>query len=131
MFNVQKAIYSSVSDYRKLTSQLSKEIFERSFEIGNLTQLAMDFCFDIFVSFGTLFLSIAIFKQKKLSRWLAIVGMLVSTVGLYLNLSTFPEPPADLKLPDPGPFFGFFFGLLILNMIYIIIKSKYNGTSWI
>lgn len=131
MLTVQRSVFSIRTTYKGLDNELSKEMFQRSFQVGNLAQLGMDFCFDIFVSLGTLFLAIALLKQRALFRWLAYPGIIVGGGGLYLNMITFPAPPADLQYPDPGPFFGIYFGLVLLNIIYVIFKSKRHDQEWI
>jgi len=55
MFNVQKAVFTQVDEYRALTDAIQKDMLRWSFSTGNLVQLGMDFCFDIFVSLGTFF----------------------------------------------------------------------------
>ena len=131
MLAVQRSVFSQRSEYRLLEDERSQEIFQRSFQTGNLTQLGIDFCFDIFVSLGTLFLALALLRQNSLFTWLAYPGMVVGLGGLLLNMLTFPTPPADLSYPDPGPFFGIYFGLVLLNIIYVIFKSRRNGQAWI
>jgi hypothetical protein len=131
MLSVQRSVFSMRPDYQLLEYERSREIFQRSFQVGNLTQLGMDFCFDIFVSLGTLFLAIALLRQASLFRWLAYPGIVVGAGGLLLNMLTFPTPPADLKYPDPGPFFGIYFGLVLLNIIYVIYQSRSNDQPWI
>ena len=131
MLNVQKSVFSVGSEYSSLTNEASREMFQRSFQIGNLTQLGMDFCFDVFVSFSTFFLGLALLYQTKISKYFGYIGLIVGLGGLTLNMLTFPIPPADVSYPDPGPFFSIYFSLILLNMFYIIIKSKRNGVEWI
>jgi len=131
MFNVQKSIFSIGGEYRELTNELSREMVQRSFQIGNLTQLGMDFCFDIFISFSTFFLGLALLYQPMLYKWFGYLGMIIGLGCLTLNILTFPIPPADLTYPDPGPFYSIFFTLVLLNLFVVILKSRRNGIKWI
>ncbi len=131
MFNVQKAVFTQIDEYRALTDATQKEMLRWSFSTGNLVQLGMDFCFDIFVSLGTFFFGLAILRQRAIMRWLGYPGILIGLAGLGLNMATFPTPPADVQLPDPGPFFGGFYTLCLLNVYWFIIKARRNGTEWI
>lgn len=130
MFAVQHAVFSVRTEYRTLENELSKEILQQSFKIGNLAQLGMDFCFDIFVSLGIIFLGLALLKQDKLFRWLTFPAIIIGFAGLYLNMITFPIPPSNTYF-DAGPFFGFYFGILLINMLYVILKSRKNNIPWI
>ena len=131
MLNIQKAVFSMGDVYRNTENELSKEMIQRSFQTGNLIQLGIDFCFDVFVSLGTVLLGFAILRQNGIVRWLGPLGILIGLGGLVLNMVTFPTPPADVNFPDPGPFFGVFFGIVLLNMLVIILKSRKNGMAWV
>lgn len=130
MLNIQKAVFSLGNDYRSAENELSKEIIQRSFQSGNLVQLGIDFCFDVFVSMGTILLGIAILNQKRLQNWLGYPGVIIGFGGLVINMITFPTPPANVDYPDPGPFFGIYFGIVLLNMLFIIINSRKYGIQW-
>lgn len=130
MLNIQKSVFSLGDVYRNTQNELSKEMIQRSFQAGNLVQLGIDFCFDVFVSIGTLLLGLAIIYNNRLAKPLGFIGLLVGLGGLFINMITFPIPPADQNYPDPGPYFGTYFGIVLLNMLFIIYKSKRNGEQW-
>lgn len=125
MLNVQKSVFSigRLNGIDTLTEQ-QREMLSYSFKSGNLVQLGMDFCFDVFVSFGIVFFGLALLQQKRLIKWLGYLGILVGLLSLGLNMAVFPIPPADYNYPDPGPFFGGFFGLVLLNLIYRLYLKK-------
>ncbi len=129
MLTVQRGVFSVIPEYQTLENEASKEMMRRAFQIGNLSQLGMDFCFDVFVSLGAIFLGIAILKQRKLYRHIAWPGILIGAGGLLLNAMTFPEPP-DKAYVDPGQYFNIFYALLLINMVYVILKARKNGIDW-
>ncbi|MEM7298129.1 MAG: hypothetical protein AAF391_07670 [Bacteroidota bacterium] len=129
MITVQRGVFSVIPEYRTLENEASKEIMRRAFQIGNLTQLGMDFCFDVFVSLGAVFLGIAVLQQKKLFRHFGWIGILIGAGGLFINVIAYPETP-DKNYLDPGPFFNIFYAALLINMIVVILKSRKNGMEW-
>ncbi len=123
MLVVQGAVFTMIRDYREANDELSKQIIQQSFRSGNLTQLGMDITFDVFISLGTVFIAIALLKQHLIKRWLSIPGLIVGLGGLSVNIATFPIPPADEQLFDPGPYYGVYFGLLLIAMFVETLKE--------
>lgn len=123
MMAVQGSVFTLGKDYSEATDDSTKEMIRQSFKSGNLTQLGMDVCFDVFISLGTAFIGLAILRQKRMMKWLGIPGLLVGLGGLAVNMATFPIPPADMNLFDPGPYFGIYFGILLIALLLVVIKD--------
>lgn len=115
---MQKSVFTIGRGYSEIENQVSKEIIEKTYKLGNLTQLAIDYYFDVLVSTATIFLALALLRQRFYPKWLAIPGILIGLGGLIVNTIKFPIPPAASGLFDPGPFYAVFTGFIILPMIY-------------
>ncbi|MEO9870460.1 hypothetical protein [Ekhidna sp.] len=124
MLTVQKSVFSMSMDMKKTDDPAVQEMIRRSFKSGNLTQLGMDFCWDVLVSLGMFFFALAITRQSYFPKWLFVPGLLIGLGGLFLNMLTFPIPPADDQLIDPGPFFAIFYGVLLIIMLYAVFIKK-------
>lgn len=129
MMAVQGSVFTMGKDFREATDESLKEMIRQSFKSGNLTQLGMDVCFDVFISLGTVFIGIAILKQKRIFKWLGIPGLIVGLGGLSVNIATFPIPPADQELFDPGPYYGIYFGILLIALLVVVLKEWSNEKS--
>lgn len=123
MLVVQGAVFTMIRDFREATDELNKQIIKQSFRSGNLTQLGMDITFDVFISLGTVFIALALLKQNRIKKWLSIPGLIVGLGGLSINIATFPIPPADQQLFDPGPFYGIYFGILLIAIFLETLKE--------
>ena len=123
MVAVQGSVYTIGKDYREAADETMKQMIRQSFKVGNLAQLGMDVCFDVFISLGTVFIGIAVLKQRQILGWLGLPGIIVGLGGLAVNIATFPIPPADQGLFDPGPYFGIYFGLLLIAMLVAVIRQ--------
>ncbi len=121
---VQKAIFTIGKDYHAAHTETSKEIIQKTYQIGNLVQLGLDFYFDVLVSFATMFLAFAIYKQHYYPKWLTPLGIIIGVGGLAINTIEFPVPPANLGFFDPGPFYAAFSFFLLAGIVYrMFIKN--------
>ncbi len=121
---IQKSVFTIGKDYGAIENGISKEIIRTTYKLGNLTQLAIDYYFDVLVSIATLFIALAILKQQFYWKWLVIPGIIISIGGLVVNTIKFPIPPADSGLFDPGPFYAIYSAVLFLPMIYHTFLKK-------
>ncbi|WP_305982592.1 hypothetical protein [Roseivirga thermotolerans] len=121
---VQKSVFSMMADMQSTDDHLVREMIRRSFKSGNLTQLGMDFYWDVLVSIGISFFALAILHQKYLPKLLTIAGLIIGIGGLFINMLTFPVPPANNELIDPGPFFAVFYGIVLLFMLHAVFIKK-------
>ncbi len=125
MTNVlQKAVFTIGIGYSKIENEISKEIIEKTHKLGNLTQLGVDYGFDVLVSVATIFVAMALLKQSFYPKWLVFLGVLVGVSGLIINTIKFPIPPADSGLFDPGPLYAIFAAFLFFPMIYQVYLKK-------
>ncbi len=124
MIIVQGSVFTMIRDFRAETDEMNKKLIQYSFKSGNLTQLGMDITFDVLISIGTVFVAIALLKQKHIPRILCIPGVIIGVGGLSVNMATFPLPPADEGLFDPGPYYGIYFGVVLITMAYSFIKEQ-------
>lgn len=115
---MQKSVFTIGRGYSEIENAVSKEIVEKTYQLGNLTQLAIDYYFDLLVSTATIFLSLALLRQTFYYKWISILGLLVGIGGILINTVKFPIPPANAGLFDPGPYFAAFTALIIFPMIY-------------
>lgn len=121
---VQKSVFSMGIDIQSTDDPMVQEMIRRSFKSGNLTQLGMDFCWDVLISLGISFFSLAILRQTYFPKWLVLPGLTIGMGGLFLNMLTFPVPPAEDQLIDPGPFFAVFYGITLIIMLHAVFIKK-------
>ncbi len=121
---VQKSVFIIGRDFKAVENEISREIIQKTYKLGNLTQLGLDFYFDVLVSIGTIFLALALLRQHYFSKWLVFPGILTGSIGLIINTIKFPIPPASSGLFDPGPLYAIFASLLLIGMIKkVFIKT--------
>lgn len=128
MLSVQKSVFSLGRNMKYEATDVSQSIYRSSFQVGNLTQLGLDFYFDVLVSIGTVFLALAIKKQDYFPKWFSWFGLFIGAGGLIVNTSKFPIPPADTELFDPGPFYAVFLSILLVGIIKNTFFKKKNIT---
>jgi hypothetical protein len=93
------------------------EIYRMVLEGVNSVQFTMDIAFDVFYCLVVIFFSIVMLRDKYFGKLIGIYG-LASGIGLlFLNLYTFPYPPAESGLIDLGPWTGVFWVVVIIMMI--------------
>ena len=68
--------------------------------------LGLDVAWDVYIGLGTALLAVAMWSHPRFGRAFSLSGQLIAVALVVLNLSTFPEPPAESGLVDVGPLFG-------------------------
>ena len=76
-------------------------------------QLGVDITFDIFYSTTFILYSILMFNHPRFGKIFSISGIVLFASLLFLNLFTFPHPPASKGLLDVGPITGLW-GLIVI-----------------
>lgn len=76
---------------------------------ANGLQVGLDVAWDVFLAFGTFLLALNMWTHPRFGRVFAITGGVLAALLLTLNLGTFPEPPPDGGLVDPGPLVGLWY----------------------
>ena len=100
---------------------VSEEELKWIFKEVNSVQLGMDLAWDIFISLGTFFFSVAMFNHPKMNKVISTLGMLFSVLLLGFNLAYFPEPPGEAGSIDFGPFVAIWYLIL---MGWLAFKHK-------
>jgi hypothetical protein len=83
----------------------------------NAIWLGLDKAFDSYLGLGTIFFSIAMWRHPRFGRAMAVAGIAIATGLLALNFYTFPAPPANAGLFDPGPVIGFWYLIVTILMV--------------
>jgi hypothetical protein len=110
------------------SDQSIKEELQRNLVSVFSVQLGLDIVWDIFITVATVLMGIAILRLSKFATLYGVLGIVVGSATLFLNLYTFPVPPREANLLDLGPFVGaWFFGLTVYLLITI---KRQNQTQF-
>jgi hypothetical protein len=71
--------------------------------------LGLDVAWDAYIGLGTVFFAISMYRHPRFGRIFSISGIVVGMALLFLNLYTFPTPPANAGLVDLGPAVGLWY----------------------
>lgn len=80
-----------------------------AYQAANGLQVGLDVAWDVFLALGTFLLALNMWTHPRFGRVFAVVGGVLAALLLALNFGTFPEPPADAGLLDPGPLVGLWY----------------------
>ena len=75
----------------------------------NRVQMLIDVSWDVFICGAGFLVGLAMLRYAAIGRVLGGLGMLASAALLYLNLATFPRPPAYAGSVDLGPALAIWF----------------------
>ena len=70
------------------------------------TWLGLDVAWDIYIGVGTLLFATAAYRHEWFGKIYGVTGVAIAGLLLFLNLWTFPTPPANAGLFDAGPLVG-------------------------
>ncbi len=118
MATMQMSIYALVPRYQLAGSGVKPEVWDAILRSVSTTQLGLDFAFDIFISVGTVLLGLQIARHPRIWTPLGLAGMVIGSIGLVLNMVTFPVNAGDAGLIDPAPFFGVWLSLTALPALF-------------
>lgn len=76
----------------------------------------LDVAWDLYVGTGTILLALCMFGRRGLGAWLAVPGLLIGGLLLIFNIATFPIPPANAGLFDPGPLVGLWYLVVYVRL---------------
>jgi hypothetical protein len=68
--------------------------------------LGLDVAWDVYIGLGTLLFAVASYTHEWFGKAFGISGATIAGLLLFLNLWTFPTPPASAGLFDAGPLVG-------------------------
>jgi len=69
----------------------------------------LDVAWDLYIGTGTILFAICMFGRRGLGAWLALPGLLIASIFLLFNITTFPKPPDTAGLADLGPLVGLWY----------------------
>ena len=85
--------------------------------------LGLDVTFDVFIGLGTLLFGVSMLRHPRFGKLIGIAGILVGgVVILGFNFYTFPDPPKEAGLLDPGPITGLWY---LWVVIYVFRSFKW------
>ncbi len=89
-------------------------------------QLGMDISWDIFILSSLILFSLIVFNHREFGKIFGIIGLLLGVSTLFLNLYTFPVPPAAVygNLWDFGPFCGLWYLAVLVRVQWLIYKKR-------
>jgi len=110
MFVVQLAVRQSMNSYLEgITDDSVRETVRWVFKGVNEVQLGLDVSWDVYIALGSFLFALNMLKHPRFGRIFGWTGMVIASVLLYLNLSTFPTPPANAGQFDLGPLLGLWY----------------------
>ncbi len=122
MLVVQQSSYAFHDQFKtQVRPGVSNEQLNWIFKEVNSVQLGMDVTWDIFVSAGTFFLALSIYKHPVFKNIFAYTGMLAAVLLFSFNMYYFPQPPASTGSIDFGPLVSLWYSALT---VYTLIKRK-------
>lgn len=107
-------------------TQLSGVIVRRIWDVI----LGLDVAFDMFIGLGTACFGLAMLRDRRFGQvvgWLGIVVGLVVILGF--NMVTFPDPPAEAGLLDPGPATGLWYLLVVIQMTRYLVRQRRSAAN--
>lgn len=90
--------------------------------------LGLDKAFDVYIGLGTIFFAVAMWRHPRFGRIFAITGLAIGAGLIFLNFYTFPSPPADAGLFDPGPAIGLWYLAVTIQMSRSVSWAKRGGS---
>ena len=86
----------------------------------------LDVAWDLYVGTGTILLALCMFGRRGLGARFALPGMLIGSILLIFNIVTFPIPPANAGLVDPGPLVGLWYLVVYVRLgaSYVLLERQ-------
>jgi len=99
-----------------------EEIYKAVYRGVFSSQAGVDMAFDIFISLGVILVTLAMWHRPDFGRIVSMLGIVIAATGLSFNIIAFPHNAGNVGLVDPGPFFGFWFLIVVILMIRALPK---------
>jgi hypothetical protein len=124
MILVQLAVVQSTSP--TIDPELANVIRRRIWDVI----LGLDVAFDMFIGLGTMFFGIAMLYDKRFRKILGWAGIAIGLIVIIgFNIATFPDPPADAGLFDPGPLSGIWYLVVTIQLIRAYVNTRRQNDS--
>lgn len=81
-------------------------------------QLGMDVAWDVFIVLGTLLFAINMLWHPRLGKIIGTVGIILALGLFFLNIYTFPTPPANANLVDLGPLVALWYVAVSIMILF-------------
>lgn len=125
MATMQGSISAVMKTYiMNANNESQKELYSAIYRGVFSTQSGVDLAFDIFISIGVVLLAYNMWNHLRFGKIVSMLGIVVGIVGLLFNLIAFPQNAANVGLVDPGPFFGIWFFIVVIQMAIALNKLE-------
>ena len=106
MLIVQMALKFPLVDYLKSSNDNAvQELVSWIWKID----LGLDVTWDVYIVLGTFLFAVCMLRHPRFGKLIGLTGILIAGVTLAFNVITFPDPPSESGLLDPGPFVGLWY----------------------
>lgn len=105
-------------------SEETKSFLKAAFRGANRVQAGLDVAFDIFITISWFLFGLNIAKNSEFNKVLGWIGSLIALGLLILNLTTFPNAPAESGLFDLGPLLGLWALIIYIRFAGVIYKKN-------
>ncbi|HJS54844.1 MAG TPA: DUF4386 family protein [Chitinophagaceae bacterium] len=122
MLVVQQTLFAFHDKFKaENRGTVSDEQLTWIFKEVNSIQLGIDMAWDIFISAGTFFFALAMWRHPVFGKVFSIIGIIASILLLIFNMAYFPVPPGEAGSIDFGPLVALWYLALT---IWILMKRK-------
>ena len=108
------ALFAAMALVQIAVGDLVKDV--QVFHSLNGIWLGLDKAFDAYLGLGTILFAVAMWGHARFGRAFAMTGLLIGAGLILLNFWTFPSPPANAGLIDPGPVIGLWYLAVTIQM---------------
>lgn len=102
----------AVNDVEDALSPAVNDAFEH-------VEFGLDLSWDVFLVAGTILFSLAMLADARFGRRFGLTGIVVAVTLYAVNFASFPTPPADSGLFDPGPLVGLWYAAVSIQTLRI------------
>ena len=92
----------------------------------NRVQMLIDVAWDVFICGAGFLIGLSMLRNPAFGRILGGTGMVASAALLYLNLETFPVPPAYAGSVDLGPLLAVWFLVVYVRVLWLNRVARLN-----
>jgi hypothetical protein len=129
MLSVQMSLVAYMDKYYRPLEEAAKESQINIWRAVDSVQLGLDVAWDMFILPTVILFSIGIMKHPAFGKIMGIIGLVFGSVGLVLNIYTFPIPPIDTGYMDVGPFVVFWYLVLFGLMIRAHLQTTQQAAD--